>query len=118
MASAVILEFEGVTLKEYNAVNAALGIDQNTGEGDWPDGLVTHTAGLNEDGHLVVMEVWDTPEHQARFMDERLGEALGQGWRHRPAVERHVDRAGGPPQPGGLTHLRPRARRRFESSVR
>ena len=68
MAAGVILEFEGVTTKEYYAVNAELGIDADTGEGDWPDGLVTHSAGLNEDGHLVVLDVWDTPEHQARFM--------------------------------------------------
>jgi hypothetical protein len=79
MAAAVILEFEGVTLAEYQAVNAELGIDMATGAGDWPDGLVSHSAGLNEDGHLVVMEVWDTPEHQARFMEERLGAALGNG---------------------------------------
>jgi hypothetical protein len=25
------------------------------------------------------MEVWDTPEHQARFMQDRLGEALAKG---------------------------------------
>ena len=79
MAAAVILEFEGVTVKEYLAVNASLGIDSATGEGDWPDGLVTHTAGLNEGGHLVVMEVWDTPDHQARFMESRLGAALAEG---------------------------------------
>jgi hypothetical protein len=79
MAAGLILEFEGVTLKEYEAVNDALGIDMGTGEGDWPDGLVSHSAGLNEDGHLVVLEVWDTPEHQARFMEGRLGEALGKG---------------------------------------
>jgi hypothetical protein len=79
MAAGVILEFEGVSTKEYDAVNAALGIDSQTGEGDWPDGLITHSAGLNEDGHLVVMEVWDTPEHQARFMESRLGEALAKG---------------------------------------
>jgi hypothetical protein len=79
MAAGVILEFEGVTIDEYNAVNAALGIDPESGEGDWPDGLVSHSAGLNEGGHLVVMEVWDTPEHQARFMEGRLGEALGKG---------------------------------------
>jgi hypothetical protein len=79
MAAGVILEFEGVTLKEYEAVNRALGIDSASGEGDWPDGMVTHSAGLNEDGHLVVIEVWDTPEHQARFMEERLGEALAKG---------------------------------------
>ena len=69
----------GVTTKEYDAVNAALGIDQTTGEGNWPDGLVTHSAGLNDNGDLVVIEVWDTPEHQARFMEDRLGEALAKG---------------------------------------
>jgi hypothetical protein len=79
MASALILEFEGVTTKEYDAVNKELGLDPKTGEGDWPDGLVSHSAGLNENGHVVVIEVWDTPEHQARFMEERLGEALGKG---------------------------------------
>jgi hypothetical protein len=79
MAAAVILEFEGVTLEHYYAVNAALGLDPQTGEGDWPDGMVSHSAGLDEDGRLVVMEVWDTPEHQARFMEERLGAALAEG---------------------------------------
>ncbi len=79
MAAGVILEFEGVTTKEYEAVNKVLGIDMATGKGDWPDGLVTHSAGIDEDGRLVVMEVWDTPEQQARFMEERLGQALAQG---------------------------------------
>ena len=79
MAAALILEFEGVTKKEYDAVNAALGIDPTTGAGDWPDGLITHSGGVNEAGHLVVMEVWDSPEHQARFMEGRLGEALAKG---------------------------------------
>ena len=79
MAAALILEFEGVSEKEYRAVNDALGIDPTTGAGDWPDGLVSHSGGLNDDGHLVVMEVWDSPEHQARFMEGRLGEALAKG---------------------------------------
>lgn len=79
MAAELILEFEGVTTKEYVAVNEALGIDPETGEGNWPDGLVAHSAGLNQAGHLVVIEVWDTPEHQAKFMEERLGEALAKG---------------------------------------
>jgi hypothetical protein len=79
MTAELILEFEGVTTKEYFAVNKVLGIDYETGEGDWPDGLVAHSAGFNEAGHLVVIEVWDTPEHQAAFMDGRLGEALAKG---------------------------------------
>jgi hypothetical protein len=79
MASELILEFEGVTEKEYNAVNKELGIDSESGEGDWPDGLVSHAAGLDDDGNFVVVEVWDTPEHQAKFMRDRLGEALKKG---------------------------------------
>ena len=79
MAAELILEFDGVTMDEYHAVNAELGLDPATGAGDWPDGLIEHAAGLNENGHLVVIEVWDTPEHQARFMEGRLGEALGKG---------------------------------------
>ena len=79
MVAQLILEFEGVTTKEYLAVNKELGLDHVTGEGDWPEGLITHAAGLNDGGHLVVTEVWDSTEHQARFMDERLGEALAKG---------------------------------------
>lgn len=79
MAAQLILEFEGVTTKEYDAVNAALGLDPDSGEGDWPDGLQLHAAGLDEDGNLVVTEVWDTPEHQERFMETRLAEALVKG---------------------------------------
>ena len=75
----MILEFEGVTDQEYDAVNDELGIDMGTGRGDWPEGLLTHSAGLNEYGHLVVLEVWDTPEHQVRFMEDRLGRALARG---------------------------------------
>src|SRR5471030_762932 len=79
MAAELILEFEGVTTAEYEAGNKELGIAPVTGKVDWPDGLVAHSAGLNEAGHLVVIEVWDTPEHQARFMEDRLGQALVKG---------------------------------------
>jgi hypothetical protein len=50
-----------------------------SGTGDWPDGLQVNAAGLNEDGHLVVTKIWDTPEHQARFMEGRLDAALVEG---------------------------------------
>jgi len=79
MAAELILVFEGVTTKEYDAVNKELGINPGTGEGDWPEGLSTHAAGLDQDGHLVVTEVWDTPQHQAKFMQDRLGPALAKG---------------------------------------
>lgn len=34
MAAGVILEFDGVTKKEYDAVNKELGIDMATGKGN------------------------------------------------------------------------------------
>ena len=45
MAELLILEFDGVTESEYRNVNAELGIDPETGKGDWPAGLITHLAG-------------------------------------------------------------------------
>ena len=79
MAAELILEFEGVTTVEYDAVNKELGIDPATGEGDWPDGMLVHSAGLSSNGNFVVTEVWDSMEHQEAFMHDRLGEALVKG---------------------------------------
>jgi hypothetical protein len=54
MAEAVILEFEGMGQREYDAVNRELGIDMSTGEGDWPEGLLMHSGGMADEGALVV----------------------------------------------------------------
>jgi hypothetical protein len=40
MAEGLILEFDGVGRAQYEAVNARLGIDIESGQGDWPAGLV------------------------------------------------------------------------------
>jgi len=77
MAAALILEFDGVTEAQYDAVNDKLGIDTKGGTGDFPDGMVAHTASLR-DGHFVVHEVWETEDQQADFMEDRLGPALGE----------------------------------------
>ena len=79
MAEALILEFEGIGRERYEAVNAALGIDAATGEGDWPAGLKFHAGGETDDGGLVVIEVWESREAQAAFMESRLGRALQEG---------------------------------------
>jgi hypothetical protein len=76
MAAGLLLEFEGVTQKDYETVNQKLGIDTKTGKGDWPAGMRNHTAGLSGDGVLIVTEVWDSEAHQERFMEQRLGPAL------------------------------------------
>jgi hypothetical protein len=79
MAEVLILEFTGVGEKEYEAVNSQLGIDMQTGKGDWPPGLLAHAAGVADDGSFVVTEVWSSRAAQAAFMESRLGAALGAG---------------------------------------
>ena len=78
MADALILEFPGVTVAEYRAVNRALGIDVSTGAGEWPDGLLFHSAGTSPAG-LIVYEIWESQDAQGRFMGDRLGRALQEG---------------------------------------
>ncbi len=72
------MEFDGVGREQYEAVNARLGIDMDSGQGDWPTGLVFH-AGGGKAGGWVVFEVWESKEAQGQFMNERLGRALDEG---------------------------------------
>jgi hypothetical protein len=78
MAEGLILEFEGVGREAYDAVNGRLGIDQESGQGNWPPGLVFHAGGAKPGG-WVVFEVWESRQAQEQFMDERLGRALQEG---------------------------------------
>jgi hypothetical protein len=86
MSDALVLEFGGVSAAQYREVNAVLGIDPVTGEGDWPAGLMSHTGAASASG-LLVFEVWESQEAQAAFMSTRLGPALGQVGLPEPARE-------------------------------
>jgi len=77
MAEALILEFAGLTDADYRAVNSNLGIDPETGQGDWPAGLLSHAGGPGAGGSWTVVEVWSSQADQAAFMQSRLGPALG-----------------------------------------
>ena len=77
MAEALILEFAGLTEADYRAVNSNLGIDMNTGQGDWPSGMLSHAGGPGSGDTWVVTEVWESRADQAAFMESRLGAALG-----------------------------------------
>jgi hypothetical protein len=87
MAELLILEFEGIDEDTYDAINADLGIDAASGEGDWPAGLHTHTAGSTGAGWIVV-EVWETQDDQDEFMKSRLGPSL-----HKAGVTKPPKRA-------------------------
>jgi hypothetical protein len=78
MSEAMILEFKGVGFDQYKAVNEILGVEgHGAGGGDWPEGLIAHTAGLAGDS-FVVFEIWESQAAQGAFMESRLGPALGQ----------------------------------------
>ncbi len=47
-----VLEFDGVGESQYNKVNAELGINQATGDGNWPPGLTTHIGAAADDGNF------------------------------------------------------------------
>lgn len=78
MAEALILEFEGYGVEEYERVNGVLGIDMQTGEGSWPEGLLLHSAAIKPGGFLIY-ELWASKADQERFMEQRLGKALQEG---------------------------------------
>jgi hypothetical protein len=78
MSDALIPEFSGVTVDQYNALNKILNLNPTTGEGDSPTGLISHTGASGDGGAFQVLEVWDSQASQGSFMASRLGPALGQ----------------------------------------
>jgi hypothetical protein len=76
MSKVIILEFATTTADQYAAVNKVLGVNMETGEGDWPKPLESHVGAIGDSG-LVVVEVWESEEAQAEFMG-RLGPALAE----------------------------------------
>jgi hypothetical protein len=77
MAYGIVLEFDGVTQQQYDAVNEKLGIDMAAGTGDWPAGLTSHAGGTTAGGGFCVFEVWESKAQQQAWIGGRLGAALG-----------------------------------------
>ncbi len=75
MPLALVYEFQGVTDGHYAAVSRHLGIDPETGQGDWPPGLISHAAGTADDGTFIVSEVWSSRDDQAAW-EMKLAPAL------------------------------------------
>jgi hypothetical protein len=85
MAEVLILEFSTEeALDLYNKVNGHMGLDSSTGSGDWPNGLLSHVAGLDAN-ELVVVQVWESKGDHEQFMNNRLGPALQAQNAHRRA---------------------------------
>ncbi|MGZ4673489.1 MAG: hypothetical protein ACXVH5_02880 [Ilumatobacteraceae bacterium] len=75
MSYGLVLVFEGVTEKDYWAVNDKLGIERDSNEG-YPEGMIAHTGGPTEGGGWVVIEMWESKAAHEAFMATRLGAAL------------------------------------------
>ncbi|HEY0388678.1 MAG TPA: hypothetical protein VGC71_09570 [Gaiellales bacterium] len=75
MAVLMILEWQGVTTDDYDRVNEAMGI---TGDDDAPDGLIQHVSAVSDDGDVLIADVWESEEQLGRFVESRLGPAIGQ----------------------------------------
>ncbi len=107
MAIVMRMEAPGATVEQYEALNEAIGVDDDNP----PDGLVIHMAGVTDDG-MVVIDVWESEEKLNTFFDDKLGPALadsemepgpptlskvhnmipkGGGTGHNVIVEVHVD---------------------------
>jgi hypothetical protein len=74
MAELLVTEIDGIGEAESFKVNAELGVNMETGEGDWPVGLIRHTAGITDAG-LIVVEIWESREAQGAELP-RLGAAI------------------------------------------
>jgi hypothetical protein len=61
-----------------------------TGQGDWPAGLLSHAAGSADDGTFIVSEVWSSRAAQEAFPGSRLGPALGAAGVSGPPAVRWV----------------------------
>lgn len=74
MAILMLMEFEGGTREQYDQVDEILG---GVTVENAPEGLISHSAAITEDG-LVVADVWESPEALQAFFDEQLGAAIQQ----------------------------------------
>jgi hypothetical protein len=79
MATALVQEFKILdddrSTTNYDHVIGRLNLDSEP-----PDGLIVHTAGWDEQaGVFRIVAVWESAEHAAAFMRDRLQPVLDEG---------------------------------------
>ncbi len=84
MAVLMIMELEGATTDDYEAVNAAMGLDED----NLPDGLVQHAVGPTDDGGLLIVDVWESEAQLEHFVQSRVGPAMAKAGVESPAQPR------------------------------
>ena len=69
MAVAIIMEFAGTTLEQYDEINKKMGL---TPGGPGPAGSISHWATATDNG-LQVTDVWESREQFDAFVQEKIG---------------------------------------------
>ncbi|HEX9034995.1 MAG TPA: hypothetical protein VF834_24400 [Streptosporangiaceae bacterium] len=78
MAEVVVIEFSAPDAGSiYRHVNRILGWDGAPSPDVRPEGLISSIAGESGD-KLIVVEAWESREHQEKFMHSQLGPALAE----------------------------------------
>ena len=88
MAIQLILQFPGQGADKYDEVMGYLGLHgpgNREGDNDWPDGIISHTAGASDDGWCVV-DVWESQEAFNAFFGSRLEPALQKAAMPQPDI--------------------------------
>ena len=69
MAVAIIMDFAGGTLEQYDQIIEKMGLEPGGGT---PDGALFHWVTETPDG-LRVVDVWETQEQFDKFAEEQIG---------------------------------------------
>jgi len=69
MAVAVIMQFDGGTLAQYDAVLEKMGL---TSGGPGPAGAISHWAAATDSG-ILITDVWKFREEYEKFANEQIG---------------------------------------------
>lgn len=78
MAEVVVLEFSAPDAASiYTRVNGILGWGGVPGPAVRPEGLISSISGGTDD-KLIVVEVWESKQHQEKFLHSQLGPALAK----------------------------------------
>jgi hypothetical protein len=69
MAVAIEMEFDGMSVDQYNEVLEKMGLERG---GDTPAGALFHWCSVT-DGGLHIVDVWETREAFDQFAQEQIG---------------------------------------------
>ena len=85
MAIVWVLEWDGITQEQYEDISSRIDV-----EGKAPDGLQHQVAAFSEKS-LLLTQVWKSPEHVLRFMEDRFLPVINElGIRTMPRVDQFV----------------------------